>query len=188
MRKNNIGKSKFFYQIHLNEQNDEACNICVGLSTDRFDDVDDADNVNQSNSYCLDCSSGAFISNNKVLEYATKGVVKPGSTISVLLDMDKGELSFIINGIGETALVSPKLKSGFFYPTIHMATHFDRIKILNPPVAIKSPKYRKASARRSEPRRNSAFSSVLIPHPVGQQPMINSLQRAQEEASYEDDQ
>lgn len=174
MRKNNIGKSKFFFQILLNQENDESCDICIGLSTSRFDDYDDADNVKQLGSYCLDCSSGAFICDNKILEYAARGVVKPGSTVSVLLDMDKGEIAFIVNGIGETALVSDKLKSGLFYPTIHMSTHFDKVKIINPPLAIKSPKYRKASTRASEPRRNSAFSSVLIPHPVGQQPMPKS--------------
>ena len=68
-----------------------------------------------------------------MLDYAAPGVVKPGSRICVLLDMEKGELGFIINGRGETALISEKLKSGMFYPTIHLATHFDRVSIINPP-------------------------------------------------------
>lgn len=67
----------------------------------------------------LQLSSGMFFNNNKAFKYC-KPVAK-GSKVVVQLDMDKGQLTYIVNGQNMgVAIQNDELKAGCFYPTFDL--------------------------------------------------------------------
>lgn len=96
-------------------------------------DFDEEDNFMELGSYVLDCQNQKIIVEGETIDFIEEQI-RPGMTITVKLDMEIGQLDFIINGVAYTALVSESLQSGKYYPTIHMATHFDCVQFVAPPV------------------------------------------------------
>lgn len=82
----------------------------------------------KKNSFTFWCNNGKKAHNGSVTEYTEK--VPLGATVTCILDMDEGNLSFFVNGNYKgIAYKDSKLRFGQYYPTIRMYYKDDVVKL-----------------------------------------------------------
>ena len=126
MKKRPNGKSKYCFQVTFKQ----GSNKFVGVSK-LLQDFN-KENVYEQSQYMLNQNGNLYYNwTNK--KYVSK--IDNNSVIWVLLDMDKGSLKFIINGVDKgEAIRTDDLKSGEFYLTLNMISKNDKIEVAIPQI------------------------------------------------------
>ena len=122
--------NKYYFQIRLDEVQNNQPKICIGICRDNF--LVNQDLFKQKDVWCINLDSGDKYNNLRWKNYyenENEDIVNPsqygqfteGSVIGVLLDMDRGNLNFFKDGndLG-LAFNDPQLKEGDFYPFIQV--------------------------------------------------------------------
>jgi len=135
-RNEHAASNKFYFEVTMHFVKRTSDGIMVGVAK-QFGNPNETNHYIKPHSYSYYSHNGSIYHNQTSVAY--KRPLHSSDRLGVLLDMDRGELAFAINGVNQgMALQDELLREGPLFPTVHIYYVNQTVSLMDMPLEMHS--------------------------------------------------